>query len=175
MEPETRYAESEDGASIAYQVDGEGPPNLVFVPGFVSHVEVAREEPAIARFLRRLGSFSRLALFDKRGQGLSDRPGRPPTLEESMDDLKAVMDAAGFEQAAIFGISEGGPMSMLFATVIFVGSTSETVPELPSPVKTSPVSSSTATPCTLPVSTWPSTTPESAFTTVRLLLPEWAA
>jgi class 3 adenylate cyclase len=69
----------------------------------------------MARFLRRLGSFSRFAIFDKRGQGLSDRQGRPPTLEESMDDLKAVMDAAGFERPAIFGISEGGPMSTLFA------------------------------------------------------------
>ena len=114
MEAETHYAES-DGASIAYQVHGEGPLDLVFVPGFVSHVELVWEEPAIARFLRRLASFSRLLIFDKRGQGLSDRPGRPPTLEESMDDLGAVMEAAGCERAAIFGISEGGPMSALFA------------------------------------------------------------
>src|SRR5690242_21881312 len=112
MEPTTRYTQSQDGTNIAYQLDGEGP-ELVFVPGFVSHVEVAREEPAMARFLRRLGSFSRFAFFDKRGQGLSDRPGRPPTLEESMDDVRAVMDAAGFERPAIFGISEGGPMSTL--------------------------------------------------------------
>jgi pimeloyl-ACP methyl ester carboxylesterase len=115
MEATTRYATSEDGTSIAYQVRGEGPLNLVFVPGFVSHVELVWEEPAIARFLRRLASFSRLAIFDKRGQGLSDRLGRPPTLEESMDDLRAVMDAAEFERAAVFGISEGGPMSALFA------------------------------------------------------------
>jgi len=115
MEPITRYAQSSDGASIAFQVHGEGPRDLVFVPGFVSHVELVWEEPAIARFLRRLASFSRLIIFDKRGQGLSDRLGRPPTLEESMDDLGAVMDAAGSERAAIFGISEGGPMSMLFA------------------------------------------------------------
>jgi class 3 adenylate cyclase len=114
MEPTTRYTRSQDGTSIAYQLDGEGP-DLVFVPGFVSHVEIAREAPAMARFLRRIGSFSRYAIFDKRGQGLSDRPGRPPTLEESMDDVKAVMDAAGFERPAIFGISEGGPMSTLFA------------------------------------------------------------
>jgi pimeloyl-ACP methyl ester carboxylesterase len=114
MEPTTRYTQSQDGTSIAYQVDGEGP-ELVFVPGFVSHVEIAREAPAMARFLRRLGSFSRFAIFDKRGQGLSDRPRRPPTLEESMDDVKAVMDAAGFERPAIFGVSEGGPMSTLFA------------------------------------------------------------
>ncbi len=115
MESPTRYAESADGTSIAYQVHGEGPIDLVFVPGFVSHVELVWEEPAIARFLRRLASFSRLVFFDKRGQGLSDRLGRPPTLEESMDDLRAVMDAAGSERAAVFGISEGGPMSMLFA------------------------------------------------------------
>jgi pimeloyl-ACP methyl ester carboxylesterase len=115
MEPTTHYAQSEDGTNIAYQLHGEGPLNLVFVPGFVSHIEVAMELPAMVRFVRRLSSFSRLAFFDKRGQGLSDRPGRPPTLEESMDDVKAVMDAAGFEQAAIFGVSEGGPMSMLFA------------------------------------------------------------
>jgi class 3 adenylate cyclase len=112
---ETRYARSADGTNIAFQVHGTGPVDLVFVPGFVSHVELVWEEPAIARLLRRLASFSRLIVFDKRGQGLSDRLGRPPTLEESMDDLGAVMEAAGSERAAIFGISEGGPMSALFA------------------------------------------------------------
>ena len=115
MESSTRYARSPDGVSIAYQVHGEGPLDLVFVPGFVSHVELVWEEPAIARLLRRLASFSRLIVFDKRGQGLSDRLGRPPTLEESMDDLGAVLDAAGSERAALFGVSEGGPMSALFA------------------------------------------------------------
>jgi pimeloyl-ACP methyl ester carboxylesterase len=90
----TRYADS-DGTSIAYQVHGEGPLDLVLVPGFVSHVELIWEDPEIARFLRRLTSFARLIIFDKRGQGLSDRTGRPPTLEESMDDLRAAMDAAG--------------------------------------------------------------------------------
>jgi pimeloyl-ACP methyl ester carboxylesterase len=115
MELSTRYAQSPDGTSIAFQVHGEGSLDLVFVPGFVSHVELIWEEPAIARFLQRLASFSRLVVFDKRGQGLSDRLGRPPTLEESMDDLGAVMEAAGSERAAIFGISEGGPMSALFA------------------------------------------------------------
>jgi class 3 adenylate cyclase/alpha-beta hydrolase superfamily lysophospholipase len=115
MDSSTRYARSPDGANIAFQVHGEGPLDLVFVPGFVSHVELIWEEPAIAGFLRRLASFSRLIVFDKRGQGLSDRLGRPPTLEESMDDLGAVMDAAGSERAAIFAISEGGPMAMLFA------------------------------------------------------------
>jgi pimeloyl-ACP methyl ester carboxylesterase len=114
MEAATRYANS-DGVSIAYQVHGEGPLDLVFVPGFVSHVEVYWEQAMVARFFRRLASFSRLVLFDKRGQGLSDRPARPPTLEESMDDLGAVMEAAGCERPAVFGISEGGPMSALFA------------------------------------------------------------
>ena len=115
MDSETHYAQSADGSNIAYQVHGEGPSNLVFVSGFVSHAELFWEEPAIAGFLRRLASFSRLVTYDKRGQGLSDRPGRPPTLEESMDDLRAVMDAADCERAAIFGISEGGPLSALFA------------------------------------------------------------
>jgi class 3 adenylate cyclase len=114
MEAPTRYAKS-DGVSIAYQVHGEGPIDLVFVPGFVSHVELLWEEPAAARFLRRLASFSRLIVFDKRGQGLSDRPTDPPTLEDSMDDLRAVMEAASCRKPAIFGISEGGPMSTLFA------------------------------------------------------------
>jgi len=115
MDSQTQYARSADGTNIAYQVHGDGSPNLVFVPGFVSHAEVVWEEPAIAGFLRRLASFSRLITYDKRGQGLSDRPGRPPTLEDSMDDLRAVMDAAECESSTIFGISEGGPMSALFA------------------------------------------------------------
>ena len=114
MEVQTRYADS-GGVSIAYQVHGEGPLDLVFVPGFVSHLEVIWEDPTVARFFRRLASFSRLILFDKREQGLSDRTGRPPTLEESMEDLLAVLAAVGSESAAVFGISEGGPMSMLFA------------------------------------------------------------
>jgi class 3 adenylate cyclase len=114
METETSYAKSE-GVSIAYQVHGEGPLEIVLVPGFVSHAEVLWEDPTIARFLRRISSFGRLIIFDKRGQGLSDRPPKPPTLEDSMGDMRAVMDAAGCERAAVIGISEGGPMSMLFA------------------------------------------------------------
>jgi pimeloyl-ACP methyl ester carboxylesterase len=114
MEVETHYADS-GGVSIAYQVHGDGPVDLVLVPGFVSHVELLAEDPTTARFFRRLTAFSRLLVFDKRGQGLSDRPGRPPTLEESMDDLRAVIDAAGFERPAVLGISEGGPMSALCA------------------------------------------------------------
>ena len=114
MEAQTHYADS-GGVSIAYQVHGDGPLDLVLVPGFVSQVELLAEDPSTARFLRRLTAFSRLLVFDKRGQGLSDRPGRPPTLEESMDDLRAVIEAAGFERPAVFGISEGGPMSALYA------------------------------------------------------------
>jgi pimeloyl-ACP methyl ester carboxylesterase len=115
--PQTRYAKGAGGYNIAYQVAGEGDVDLVFVPGFVSHVELAWEWPPLARFLERLSSFSRLILFDKRGTGLSDRvpASELPTLEERMDDVRAVMDAAGSECAAVFGVSEGGPMSVVFA------------------------------------------------------------
>jgi class 3 adenylate cyclase len=109
-----RYARNGD-VSLAYQVTGDGPMDLVFVSGFVSHQEILWEEPGSARIAGRLASFSRFIRYDKREQGLSDRLGRPPTLEESMDDLRAVMDAAGSDRAALFGISEGGPMCELFA------------------------------------------------------------
>ena len=112
--PETKFAQSGD-ASIAYQVLGQGPLDLVFVPGFVSHVEYAWEDPSYARFLQQLASFSRLILFDKRGTGLSDRITGIPTLEQRMDDMRAVMDAVGSQRAAMFGVSEGGSMSVLFA------------------------------------------------------------
>jgi pimeloyl-ACP methyl ester carboxylesterase/class 3 adenylate cyclase len=112
--PETRFAQSGD-ATIAYQVLGQGPLDLVMVPGFVSHVEFAWEDPSYARFLQQLASFSRLILFDKRGTGLSDRITGIPTLEQRMDDVRAVMDAAGSQRAALFGVSEGGSMSVLFA------------------------------------------------------------
>jgi pimeloyl-ACP methyl ester carboxylesterase len=108
--PETKYAKSGD-INIAYQIVGEGP-DLVLVPGFVSHVEAAWDWPYLARFLHRLSSFSRLIVFDKRGTGLSDPMKRPPTLEERMDDIRAVMDAAGVQKAPLFGISEGGAMSI---------------------------------------------------------------
>jgi len=116
MPPQTRYAKSGD-VHIAYQVVGDGPFDLVFVPGWVSHLEVAWEEPSLARFYNRLASFSRLILFDKRGTGLSDRVSvkEVPTLEQRMDDVRAVMDAVGSERAALMGASEGGPMSVLFA------------------------------------------------------------
>jgi pimeloyl-ACP methyl ester carboxylesterase len=114
--PETRYAKSGD-LNIAYQVVGEGPFDLVYVPGWVSNIEAMWEEPSHARLLGRLAAFSRLILFDKRGTGMSDPVpvDRLPTLEERMDDVRAVMDAAGSERAAIFGSSEGGLMSVLFS------------------------------------------------------------
>jgi pimeloyl-ACP methyl ester carboxylesterase len=112
--PETRYARSGD-VLIAYQVVGSGPFDLVFVPGFVSNLEVAWEWPSFAHLLSRLASFSRLIVFDKRGTGLSDRVGGIPTLEQRMDDVRAVMDAVGSSQAALLGVSEGGAMSALFA------------------------------------------------------------
>jgi class 3 adenylate cyclase len=114
--PETRYARSGD-VNIAYQVVGDGPFDLVYVPGWISNVELMWEEPNHARLLRRLASFSRLILFDKRGTGMSDPVAvdRLPTLEERMDDVRAVMDAAGSEEGALFGSSEGGLMSTLFA------------------------------------------------------------
>ncbi|MCA1849649.1 MAG: alpha/beta fold hydrolase, partial [Acidobacteria bacterium] len=114
--PETKYARSGD-VNIAYQVIGDAPLDLVFVMGWVSHLEYFWTEPSFARFLRRLASFSRLILFDKRGTGLSDRVpvAELPTLEQRMDDVRAVLDAVGSERAALCGVSEGGPMSALFA------------------------------------------------------------
>ena len=114
--PETMYACSGD-VNIAYQVIGDGPLDLVFVMGWVSHLEYFWREPSFARFLLRLASFSRLILFDKRGTGLSDRVpiNELPTLEQRMDDVRAVMDAVGSERAALCGVSEGGPMCSLFA------------------------------------------------------------
>ena len=112
--PQTRYAKSGD-VNIAYQVVGDGPFDLVLVPGFVSHLENDWDEPRSAHFLRRLASFSRLIRFDKRGTGLSDRPAGLPDLETRMDDVRAVMEAVGSERSALFGYSEGGPMSVLFA------------------------------------------------------------
>ena len=114
--PETMYARSGD-VNIAYQVIGDAPLDLVFVMGWVSHLEYFWQEPTFARFLLRLASFSRLILFDKRGTGLSDHVpiNQLPTLEQRMDDVRAVMDAVGSERAALCGVSEGGPMCSLFA------------------------------------------------------------
>jgi pimeloyl-ACP methyl ester carboxylesterase/DNA-binding winged helix-turn-helix (wHTH) protein/class 3 adenylate cyclase len=108
------YARSGD-VNIAYQVLGSGPIDLLFVMGWVSHLEYFWNEPSFARFLRRLASFSRLILFDKRGTGLSDRVAYLPTLEERMDDVRAVLNAVGSRRAVLLGVSEGGPMCSLFA------------------------------------------------------------
>lgn len=113
--PRTQYAKTEDGTNIAYQVLGDGPFDLVFVPGFVSHVEQNFQVPVVRSALERLASFSRLILFDKRGTGMSDPAPGAPSLDTRMDDLRAVMDAAGSAEAALLGISEGGPMSVSFA------------------------------------------------------------
>ncbi len=113
--PTTHYAQSGD-VSIAYQVLGDGPIDLVFVMGWVSHLDYFWREPSFARFLTRLASFSRLILFDKRGTGLSDRVSDLPTLEQRMDDVRAVMEAVGSTRAALLGVSEGGPLCSLFAT-----------------------------------------------------------
>ena len=113
--PITRYARSGD-VNIAYQVIGDGPIDLVFVMGWVSHLDYFWREPSFARFLHRLASFSRLILFDKRGTGLSDRVGELPTLEQRMDDVRAVLDAVGSRSAALLGVSEGGPLCSLYAT-----------------------------------------------------------
>jgi pimeloyl-ACP methyl ester carboxylesterase/class 3 adenylate cyclase len=114
LTPETRYARSGDLA-IAYQVIGDGPIDLVIVPGIISHVEFFHEVPGYTDFLSRLARFARVITFDKRGSGLSDRPADVGTLEERIDDMRAVMDAVGSDRAAIVGWSEGGPMSLLYA------------------------------------------------------------
>jgi pimeloyl-ACP methyl ester carboxylesterase len=114
MSAPIRYARSGD-VNIAYQVTGDGPFDLVLVPGFFSHLEIGREHAGNARFLERLESFARLICFDKRGTGLSDRGVGLPDLETRMDDVRAVMDAAGSESGVLFGYSEGGPMCVLFA------------------------------------------------------------
>ncbi|HET8620753.1 MAG TPA: alpha/beta fold hydrolase [Acidimicrobiales bacterium] len=113
--PETRYV-TNDGAAIAYQVFGHGP-DLMLIGGYTTNVEVQWEHPAIARFLRRLGSFCRVAVLDKRGTGLSERlgPGEAPPLEQRADDVRAVMDACGMDRATVFGSSEGGSLSILLA------------------------------------------------------------
>jgi pimeloyl-ACP methyl ester carboxylesterase len=112
--PETHYVKSGD-VNIAYQVVGTGAVDLVLVPGWVSNIECFWEEPHVERFLSALSSFTRLILFDKRGTGLSDREYGLPDYETRMDDIRAVMDAANSERAAILGVSEGGPLALLFA------------------------------------------------------------
>lgn len=112
--PVTRYAKSGD-VHIAYQVFGNGAIDLVFVPGFISQIENYWEHPDLARWLLRLGNFARVVMFDKRGTGLSDSVSEMPSLDLRMDDVRAVMDATGTESGALFGISEGGALSALFA------------------------------------------------------------
>lgn len=114
MAPRTKYARSGE-LSIAYQVVGDGPVDLVLAPPYVSHLEYAWEEPGYARYLRRLAAFSRLILFDKRGTGLSDRTAGIAPLADRMDDVRAVMDAVGSRQAVLCGLSESTPLSVLFA------------------------------------------------------------
>lgn len=111
---ETRYARS-GHVNIAYQVMGSGVVDLVLVPGMISHVEEMHRIPGYTDFLARLGRFARVATFDKRGQGLSDRVAGAPTLEERSDDVRAVMDAAAMKRAVLFGVSEGTMMSVFFA------------------------------------------------------------
>lgn len=110
----THYARNGE-ISIAYQVFGEGDVDLVFVPGFISHIEHYWEDPNFARWLRKLGSFCRVIMFDKQGTGLSDRVSKIPGMDERMDDVRAVMDAEGVARAAVLGISEGGSLATLFA------------------------------------------------------------
>jgi pimeloyl-ACP methyl ester carboxylesterase len=112
--PRTRYARS-GGAHIAYQVFGDGPIDVVLVPGFVSNVEHLWELPNMPAAFERMASFARVILWDKRGTGLSDPVVGVPALEERIDDLKAVLDAVGSERTALYGVSEGGPMSVMFA------------------------------------------------------------
>src|SRR5215212_10374409 len=115
--PQTRYAKSAGAVHVAYQVFGAGDVDVVFIPGFVSHVELTWQLPGLSRFVERLAAFSRVIAFDKRGTGLSDPVpvSELPTLEQRMDDLRAVMDAAGSERAVVVGVSEGGPMATVFA------------------------------------------------------------
>jgi pimeloyl-ACP methyl ester carboxylesterase len=111
---EVQYAKSGD-VHIAYQVSGDGPFDLVWVPAFVGHLELEWNLPGFPAFIQRLSSFSRLIRFDKRGTGMSDRVSGAPTLETRMDDVRAVLDAVGSRRAAIYGLSEGAAMSILFA------------------------------------------------------------
>src|SRR5437899_10069831 len=112
--PPTQYVKR-DGISIAYQVVGSGPVDLLISPGFISHLDLQWTDPNLTRWLARLASFARLILYDKPGTGLSDPIPQLPTLEERCADIEAVMDAAGSERAVLLGISEGGPTSLLLA------------------------------------------------------------
>lgn len=115
VSPETLYAQAPDGLKIAYQVNGSGDIDLVFMQGAVAHLELAWEDPRLSRLFERLGSFSRLIRFDRRGMGMSEVTHRPGTLEEQVRDFAAVMDAAGSERAALFGTIDAGTIALAFA------------------------------------------------------------
>ena len=115
MPPAINYATSADGTSIAWRQFGDGDVDAVWLTGFIGHLEIAFEHPLLQRFCDRLGAFARVVIYDKRGQGLSDRPDRAVTVEEHAEDLLAVMDAAGLHRPALIGVSEGGPAAIVFA------------------------------------------------------------
>jgi pimeloyl-ACP methyl ester carboxylesterase len=115
MDGPIRYATSADGTGIAWRQLGDGDLELVLLGGFVGHLDLMLEQPRVRRFLDRLGAFSRITVYDKRGQGLSDRPERAATMEEHAEDLLAVMDAANVDRPALMGVSEGGPAAIVFA------------------------------------------------------------
>jgi pimeloyl-ACP methyl ester carboxylesterase len=112
--PNTRYAQSGD-VNIAFQVMGDGPVDIILVPGIVSHVEFLHEFPEYTAFLRRLATFARVVAFDKRGQGLSDAISGAPSLEQRVDDVRAIMDEIGSQRAVLLGLSEGSAISAFFA------------------------------------------------------------
>ena len=116
-QPETRYAKSDEGSYVAYQVFGDGPLDILFIPNWMSNIDVMWEEPSLARYFDRLASFGRVICFDKRGTGVSDPVplAALPTVEQWMDDARLVLDAVGSEKAAIIGDCEGGLMAMVFA------------------------------------------------------------
>ncbi|MGB5879561.1 MAG: alpha/beta hydrolase, partial [Thermoanaerobaculia bacterium] len=116
-QPETQYARSDEGWYVAYQVFGEGPLDILFIPNWMSNLDVMWEEPSLARYLDRLASFGRVICFDKRGSGVSDPVplAALPTVDQWMDDARVVLDAVGSERAAIIGDGEGGLMAMVFA------------------------------------------------------------
>ena len=113
--PDTRYAKTADGLHIAYQVVGGGPPDVIYANSFMSHIEVSWEYPRAAGFYERMAAFSRLVLFDRRGTGLSDPIVGHFTMDDRIDDISAVMDAVGLEQAVLLGSSEGATACMSFA------------------------------------------------------------
>ncbi len=116
MDPEPRFAWNGD-STVAYEVVGDGPVDLVYMPGFINNLEVVWDNPLMARFLKRLASFSRLIMIDRRGMGLSDRlsPEDLPPIEELVDDINAVLDSVGSERAVIFGTSDCGAIGSMYA------------------------------------------------------------